>query len=244
MMESMAPITQEPIGGLGPDDVELSSGRQLTGLGPLRDLNSIIIKQKISTCEVLTGCETQNKFLLNGPAGDTILWAKEHSTLLNRLLCGNIRSFDMTIKDQTNQTVMGISRPLTCMGCCCSFCYPHCTQALRVNIDGEAIGTVRERATWWNPVIHVFDSVGNQVFKIRGPSCLLYCCDDISFSVLDPDGTEVGLITKKWMGCWKETLTDADNFVLNFGDNMDLRQKVLLIASTFLIDIMYFEVNG
>ena len=36
-------------------------------------------------------------------------------------------------------------------------------QALRVNIDGENIGVVRERATWWNPVIHIFDSVGNQV---------------------------------------------------------------------------------
>ena len=37
---------------------------------------------------------------------------------------------------------------------------------------------------------------------------------------------KVGLITKKWMGCWKETLTDADNFVLDFGDSMDLSQKV------------------
>ena len=36
-------------------------------------------------------------------------------------------------------------------------------QALTVSVGGETVGTVRERATWWNPVYHVFDSVGNQV---------------------------------------------------------------------------------
>jgi hypothetical protein len=40
-------------------------------------------------------------------------------------------------------------------------------QALSVSVNGESVGTVRERATWWNPVYHIFDSVGNQVFKIR-----------------------------------------------------------------------------
>ena len=36
-------------------------------------------------------------------------------------------------------------------------------QAMTVSVSGESVGTVRERATWWNPVYHVFDSVGNQV---------------------------------------------------------------------------------
>jgi hypothetical protein len=36
-------------------------------------------------------------------------------------------------------------------------------QALTVSVAGETVGTVRERATWWNPVYHIFDSVGNQV---------------------------------------------------------------------------------
>ena len=39
-------------------------------------------------------------------------------------------------------------------------------QALTVSVNGETVGTVRERATWWNPVYHVFDSVGNQVIDI------------------------------------------------------------------------------
>ena len=78
-------------------------------------------------------------------------------------MCGNIREFDMSITDQTTQEVIRLFRPLTCQGCCCSALYPHCTQALSVSVDGETVGTIRERATWINPVYHVFDSVGNQV---------------------------------------------------------------------------------
>ena len=35
-------------------------------------------------------------------------------------------------------------------------------QALTVSVNGETVGTIRERATWLYPVYHVFDSVGNQ----------------------------------------------------------------------------------
>ena len=41
--------------------------------------------------------------------------------------------------------------------------YHPTVQAMTVSVAGETVGTVRERATWWNPVYHVFDSVGNQV---------------------------------------------------------------------------------
>ena len=85
------------------------------------------------------------------------------------------------------------------------------------------------------------------------------------------------------MGCFKETLTDADNFVIDFSQNINLSTKVVFIfinaiiiiviiivnnivivinmvnaidfnqnistkvlvfAATFLIDMMYFEMNN
>ncbi|XP_023337809.1 phospholipid scramblase 2-like [Eurytemora carolleeae] len=242
MMQSLQPITDEPR-GIELDEIDITGGRVLTGLGPLRDVDSIIIKQKISTCELLTGCEMENRFLICGPQGDTLFWAKEHSNFCNRLWCGSVRSFNMSITDQTNQTVMEINRALACQGLCCSFLYPYCTQELNVSVGSQSVGTIRERATWWSPVLHIFDSVGNQVLKVRGPNCLFFCCDDINFSVLNTDGAEVGSITKKWMGCWKETLTDADNFLLTFNPGMDVSEKVLIIAATFLIDVMFFEYN-
>jgi len=257
-MIPMAPIVQEPqsevlnLGeGVGVHDVHLGlspEGGQgqpiLTGLGPLKSHNRLLIKQKLQTCEILTGCEQENRFNVTGAEGDILYWAKENSGCCDRFLCGNIRSFDMSITDQTTNEVMRFFRPLTCQGCCCSALYPHCTQALTVSVAGETVGTVRERATWWNPVYHVFDSVGNQVLKIRGPACHFSLCDDVNFQVLDTDGAEMALISKKWMGCFKEALTDADNFVIDFNEGLALETKVLIFASTFLIDMMYFEMNN
>ena len=55
---------------------------------------------------------------------------------------------------------------------------------------------------------------------------------------------KVATIAKKWMGCFKETLTDADNFVIDYKENVNLSTKVLVFAATFLIDMMYFEMNN
>ena len=117
-------------------------------------------------------------------------------------------------------------------------------QALTVSVNGETVGTVRERATWWNPVYHVFDSVGNQVLKIRGPWCHFALCDDVIFNVLDTDGSSLASIAKKWKGCLRETLTDADNFEITFNDGLSTDTKVLILGATFLIDMMYFEMSS
>ena len=39
----------------------------------------------------------------------------------------------------------------------------------------------------------------------------------------------------------KEGFTDADTFVLSFGQNMDLSTKIILLGAVFLIDFMYYE---
>jgi len=251
------PITQEPktleeigLNGRGsPNDLHLGLTPEggepiLTGLGPLRTHDKLMIKQKLQTCEMLTGCEQENRFNVTSTDGEILYWAKENSGCCDRLLCGNIRAFSMTISDQTTNEVMTFYRPLTCQGCCCSALYPYCTQALTVSVNGETVGTVRERATWWNPVYHVFDSVANQVLKVRGPSCHFACGADVNFLALDTEGSQVALITKKWMGCFKEALTDADNFVIEFNEGLPLQTKILIFATTFLIDMMYYEMNN
>ena len=103
---------------------------------------------------------------------------------------------------------------------------------------------MRERATWINPVYHVFDGVGNHVLKIRGPWCHVALCDDVNFRVLDTSGTEIANIAKKWRGCLREALTDADNFEINFIEVVETDLKVLILAATFLIDMMYYEMSS
>eukprot|EP00088_Acartia_fossae_P014709 TRINITY_DN1790_c0_g1_i1.p1 TRINITY_DN1790_c0_g1~~TRINITY_DN1790_c0_g1_i1.p1 ORF type:complete len:247 (+),score=39.63 TRINITY_DN1790_c0_g1_i1:58-798(+) len=236
-------VSSQPTSAAGEmtaEDFELTKGKELTGLGPLRNVSSVLIQQKMNLCEILSGCEVENRFWIKSPEGETLFWAKEHSTLTQRLCCGNIRALTMTIEDQTKQSVIEIERPLKCMGFCCKCAFPKLTQEMTVRVDGETVGKVEERPTWWNQVIYLHDNSGNQVLKVRGDSAFTFCCNDVQFQVLDLDGTQVGSITKLWKGCLKETLSDADNFQLDFG-NMPLAHKVLLITATFMIDFMFFE---
>ena len=91
----------------------------------------------------------------------------------------------------------------------------------------------------------------------------------MNFHVLDTDQQKVALVAKKWMGCFKEVrisfilhiiyrndiylyftqiyfqaLTDVDNFVITFNEGLSTETKTLIFAATFLIDMMYFEMNN
>ena len=55
---------------------------------------------------------------------------------------------------------------------------------------------------------------------------------------------ELGKITKKWSGLLKESVTDADNFGINFPKGIDLGKKAILLGAVFLIDFVHFENKG
>lgn len=41
-----------------------------------------------------------------------------------------------------------------------------------------------------------------------------------------------------------QALTDVDNFVITFNEGLSMETKTLIFAATFLIDMMYFEMNN
>ena len=53
-------------------------------------------------------------------------------------------------------------------------------------------------------------------------------------------------MTKKWGGFCKEAVLDADNFQIDFfpEKNVTIEEKILILATTFLIDLMYYENDG
>ena len=54
-------------------------------------------------------------------------------------------------------------------------------------------------------------------------------------------GREAGRITKEWAGLFREWHTDADNFGVRFARSAAVRDKMLLLAATLLINAAYFE---
>ena len=59
-------------------------------------------------------------------------------------------------------------------------------------------------------------------------------------------GDHVSTITKKWGGFCKEAVLDADNFQIDFFEEkaISVEEKILILATTFLIDLMYYENDG
>jgi hypothetical protein len=47
--------------------------------------------------------------------------------------------------------------------------------------------------------------------------------------------TQVGKISKKWSGLAREAFTDADNFGINFPQDLDVKMKAVMLGACFLI---------
>jgi len=223
--------------------------QELIGLGPLRSASKLFIKQRIRAsdiCALLTGCEVEKKFNIHGASGEILYSAKEQSNCFCRICCQTIRPLNINIRDPTGKDVITFIRPMNCAGMCCGIFYPHCTQALTVSINGESAGIVRERATWCYPVFHIFDSLGSAILKVRGPMFHFGTCgENVPFDVISIDnGNQVATITKLWGGCCRDAVLDADNFVIEFILNTSVEEKALVLATAFLIDLMYFENSG
>ncbi|XP_059095682.1 phospholipid scramblase 1-like [Tigriopus californicus] len=239
-------VSQEPT-ALGLNGGDKGTTPQLFGLGPLQNAQKLMIRQRVrckDICSACSGCEVEKKYTVHGDNGEIILWASETSSCGMRFCFGSGRSLNIRISDSTAKEVIRIDRPLNCAGCCCSWCYPRCTQELNVAMEGLQIGTIRERATWIYPVYHLFDTMGQQILKVRGPCCTAGCFSDVQFSVMNTDGVELATIVKKWMGCAQETLMDADNFMIEFKTDVDVRDKAMVMSTAFLIDLMYFDTDG
>ena len=50
----------------------------------------------------------------------------------------------------------------------------------------------------------------------------------------------------RWLGFCTEAVTDIDNFVVEYSDIADVsvQDKAMILAATFLIDLMYYEESG
>jgi len=257
----MGAITTEPkstsstTAALELSEVNLENGngsvseQTLTGLGPLRNARRLVIKQRIRLCDIVslcTGCEVEKKYTIHGDSNEILYWGREKSNFCMRLCCGSMRQLSIHVSDQTENSVLELRRPLNCMGCCCRVAYPFCTQQLSVAIGGETLGFIRERATWCYPVYHLFDSVGSHTMKIRGPFCHFGCFSDVVYHVTNCEGQELATVTKRWLGFCTEAVTDIDNFVVEYSDIADVsvQDKAMILAATFLIDLMYYEESG
>ncbi|XP_053246176.1 phospholipid scramblase 2-like [Podarcis raffonei] len=212
------------------------------GLEYLSQIDQILIHQQIELLEVLTGFETANKYEIKNAMGQRVYFAAEENDCCTLNCCGPSRPFTMKILDNVGQEVIELRRPLRCSSCCC----PCCLQELEVHAPpGTPVGYIKQL---WDPCLPKFaiqNEAQEEILRVVGPCIVCSCCEDINFEVKSKDEkNNVGRISKQWTGFVREAFTDADNFGIQFPQDLDVKMKAVMIGACFLIDFMFFEHSG
>jgi len=239
------PVTVEGDGQwMGPVAQQMVPKDCPPGLEYLTLIDQLIIKQKVEMLEAVAGAmgyglETSNKYRIKNVMGQNVYKAVEDTECCTRIVCGPARPFDMVIKDNADQEVLHLNRPLACSSCF----FPCCLQKIEVSAPpGNVIGYVKQKWSCIKPKFEVTDAEGTVALVIKGPWCTTACGQSVDFKVLTPDEVhEVGRISKEWSGILKEAFTDTDNFGITFPMDLDVRCKATLIGAAFLIDYMFYE---
>ncbi|KAK3611372.1 hypothetical protein CHS0354_036570 [Potamilus streckersoni] len=238
----MATVTNQPM-----NSKPMSGAPLPQSLAYLTQIDQLIIKQKVELLEVLTGCETQNKYEIFNSLNQQIYYAKEESSFCMRYWCGPNRGFIIHITDNDGQEVMTLTREFKCCAGCCWCADACCGFLLRVEAPpGNVVGYCKQRTSCCALHMDLLDAAMQPLFKIWGPCCpcqCICCPSDINFPVKDinnPDKVQAN-IAKMWAGAMREMLTDADTFGVTFPLEMDVKQKATIIGAVFLLEFIVFE---
>lgn len=228
---------------------------------PLSELNNcteVVIKQQPEFFEMITGCETANRYHVFGvtPQGMKYLFkCMERSDWCMRACCpSNIREFNMEIYHIVNGGIQINSKkfanafkPLKCSCFCCN------RPEILVNMGEEStlVGRIKHKFSCFDPEFEVFESNGNLKYFVHADCCQcgLLCsnniCGKFSTAVFNiySVGTNslVATISKMSAQSYSEVVTDADSYKVTFPSDASPNDKILLIVLGLMIDYQYFE---
>ncbi|XP_013177516.1 PREDICTED: phospholipid scramblase 1-like [Papilio xuthus] len=198
----------------------MSSESLPLGLKQLGNLSELCVRQKVTHF-------ANNKYVVMTPDGSPVLFAREDSGLMDRLLMGTSRALHINVFDTEDKEVMRFRRPYT-MG----------PDKMEVCVCGRGVALVRKEFTFLKPVINVNDAADRPLFRVKGPLAITSQCD---FEIYNMEKKRVGAIRKKWGGLVREAFSSADNYVIELPADLDVRYKAALLGTCFLIDFMYYE---
>ncbi|CAL8367745.1 unnamed protein product [Boreogadus saida] len=175
-----------------------------------------------------------------GGSSEQLFVTVEESSCMCLQCCGPARSCSLQGFDRQGQRVFYFERPLRvdacCLGCCLMEMRAYSHQDL-------LLGTVRQRWSMFTPLLEVCDSEGTPTTRILGPCWPSRCAATQQFQAVSLMGERIGTIWKRWPGFNNEFNMDHEYFGLEMLQNMDSSTKLLLLAATFLLNYMFFEMS-
>ncbi|MCP4649920.1 MAG: scramblase [PVC group bacterium] len=195
----------------------------------LENRNKILVTQKKEWGEILSGFETKNKYIVKDENGQAIYLAAEiGGSVLARIFLKALRPFTLHVMDEKHQPVLKLQRPFRF--------YFH-----RIDVfdsENNFLGHIERQFSLFSRQYLVFNESRQQICQLYGPFIHPWTF------LIKQRGRELGKITKKWSGLFKEGFTDADNFAVLFPEEATLTEKSLFLSAVFLIDFVHFENTG
>ena len=125
----------------------------------LRDIQTLFVKQKKEWGEILSGFETKNKYAITDLSGNHLLFAAEESSFLARMFFKAARPFTMHIMDSQGNSCLVLRRP-----------FRFFLHEISISDDeGKFLGSIKLKFSLFTRNLLVFNSQGEQIFKIFGP---------------------------------------------------------------------------
>ena len=189
----------------------------MDGYQKLMSVKGVNIKQKIELLEALTGCETENKYIVYAAddSGEklkqTLFKAKEKSSCLARIcLSGDCRPFKVKVEHKADggayntndeQDFLKFVRKFKCT--CCCFQRPSLEVYYVEKGQDKYLGRVQDPCTC-NMFFNVYGPNDELLYTIFGECCQIgiWCpfpcesCQTVNFEVRDANGNKISDLQK------------------------------------------------
>lgn len=189
------------------------------------------VQQIFELWEVLA-FETRNKYRIYNEDMEPVAYAAEvQGGFLGsffRVMLGHWRTFEIHLFDNDHKRLFRARFP---------FRWFFKTLYLQDHM-GKNLGHLQQRFSLLYKKFDLYDSNGRYIANIQSPFFKIWTLN------VESRGRQIACIKKKWSGGLSEIFTDRDNFVIEFDvDTMPVEHRALLIATTLMFDITYFENN-
>ena len=215
--------------------------------------NCVRVIENINLWETFTAFNSGRKyaiFLVNSEDDEIpnnqqpLMNAVEESNCCERQMCGSHRNFNMNIFGPDNNVMVTMNRPFTCQIFCLNTPEMHILDA-----NGQSCGYVKNIFHCFNHNFSIVDDTGAECMTIESTCCQPgeWCflpfgaCSEIVYNVVNNRTNTVGCIKRKWDSWARQLFTNADTFTITFPPQSNVHERLLLLAATFLINVMYFE---
>jgi uncharacterized protein YxjI len=192
------------------------------------------IRQVKEWVEILIDWETTNKYRVYDPQKQELGFLAERGGglfhTLKRAFFRSHRPFDADLLSPKGEKILHFQRPFFWIW-----------SDLEIsNGQGKKVGSVHRRFAFFYKKYDLMDVHGHLFARLASPFWRIW-----KFPLLDAQDNEVGQVSKKWGGVLREIFTDADAYLVDYGNkNWSVEEKAVIFGAALSIDFDYFENNA